>query len=122
MPKLVLDVGNCFFDHSEIRRVVRNHFDAEVELAVDCAEALKKLREQNYDLVLINRRLHGQGDGIDLIRQITSDPELAKTPAMLLSNYEDSQRQAIEAGAAPGFGKSTLDSEETRQKLAAFLE
>jgi CheY-like chemotaxis protein len=122
MPKLVLDVGNCFFDHSEIRRVVRKHFDADVELAVDASEALGKLREQSFDLVLINRKLHGQGDGIELIRQIRSDAALAETPAMLMSNYEEYQQKAIEAGAAPGFGKSELDSEETRQKLATFLQ
>jgi CheY-like chemotaxis protein len=123
MTKRVLDVGNCLFDHSAIRRAICANFDADVVLVNDPDEALRQLHQSGFDLVLINRRLHGGlGDGIELIRRIKSHPKVADRPVMLLSDYQEYQRLAVEAGAQPGFGKSGLDSAETRRKLAQFLE
>jgi two-component system chemotaxis response regulator CheY len=122
MTKRVLDVGNCYFDHSQISGAISDAFDAELELASKPEEVLPRLRQGSFDLVLVNRTLHGgTGDGVDLIRQIKSDPELAGTPVMLLSDYEEYQQAAVAAGAEPGFGKSGLKSEDTREKLARFL-
>ena len=42
-------------------------------------------------------------------------------PVMLVSNYEDSQRQAVLAGAAPGFGKSALGQSQMIDRLRQFL-
>ena len=123
MPKRVLSVGNCSFDESSLRRGVRNHFDAEVDAATGAVDALRKLSQSRYDLVLINRMLHGDGrGGVELIRQIKSDPRLAATPVMLVSNYPDAQQAAVEQGGEPGFGKSELDAPSTVEKLRKFLE
>jgi len=123
MPKRVLDVGNCLFDHGNIREMICRHFDACVERSSGPEEAITKLRQNRYDLVLVNRKMHdGSGDGIDLIRQMKADPQLNATPVMLLSNYQQYQQEAIEAGAEPGFGKAELDSPATREKLARWLE
>jgi hypothetical protein len=40
---------------------------------------------------------------------------------MLVTNYPEHQAQAMAEGAEPGFGKLSLDSQETREKLAQFL-
>jgi hypothetical protein len=40
---------------------------------------------------------------------------------MLVSNYADAQQQAETAGALPGFGKSSLRTPETRERLRAVL-
>ncbi|NUQ62328.1 MAG: response regulator [Pirellulales bacterium] len=123
MPKKLLSVGNCSFDDSEIRRMVRDHFDAEIVRASTSADALLKLRNERFDLVLVNRTIRGdQGGGVELIRRIKSDPELSCTAIMLVSNYPDYQQAAIAEGAEPGFGKSELDLPATVERLRRFLE
>lgn len=122
MARRVLDVGNCGYDHGQLREAIVKHFDVQLERAAGAEEAIGRLREGRYDLVLVNRLFAGgSGDGIGLIRQIKGDEALAATPVMLLSNYEEYQQEAIQAGAEPGFGKSQLGSEEVRQRLARFL-
>ena len=43
-PKRVLSVGQCGADHPAISRMIRQHFDAEVEPADSFDGALRKLR------------------------------------------------------------------------------
>lgn len=41
---------------------------------------------------------------------------------MLISGYEDAQREAVKAGAVPGFGKSDLRSGLPGERISAALE
>jgi CheY-like chemotaxis protein len=120
--KRVLDVGNCSMDHGSIRRLVEGQLGAEVVQNHTQAEALETLRRGRFDLVLVNRKFdHDYSDGLELIRAIKSQPELAGTPVMLISNYEEYQQAAVEAGALRGFGKSELASPETAERLRDVL-
>lgn len=122
MPKQVLDVGNCGYDHSSLKSLIERNFDAKVLQAHGPNDTLKMLREQTFALVIINRKLdRDHSDGMDILQDIKSDEQLQDTPVMLLSNYEDAQAAAIDAGAAPGFGKKELGKEETIKKLQPFL-
>ncbi|NLX97397.1 MAG: hypothetical protein GXY83_14605 [Rhodopirellula sp.] len=122
MPKRLLSVGNCSYDDSRIKRMVGEHFDAEIMRASGKTDATEKLGGSRFDLILINRTLGGNPNGgVELIRQIKSAPELANTPVMLLSNYPDCQTAAIAEGAEAGFGKSELDRPSTVEKLRGFL-
>lgn len=122
MTKRVLAIGNCTYDHRNLAAAIGSRFDAELVAAGRPEEALEVLAAGGFDLVLVNRTI-GADDraGIDLVRRIRSDAALAALPVMLLSNLPDAQAEAIEAGAAPGFGKSALDAPETIERLAAFL-
>jgi two-component system, chemotaxis family, chemotaxis protein CheY len=122
MTKQVLDVGNCTFDHRNIKQLIESHFDASVIRARNQEDAIATLRSSEFALVLINRVFHQDGsEGFDLISQIKSDPQLKGVPTMLISDFEDYQRRAIDAGAEPGFGKKTLRSAETQRQLSKFL-
>ena len=122
MRKTVLDVGNCWLDRRAVRHLVETHFDARVDSVSGAGEALDALRRNTYDLVLVNRTFGGsQTAGVDLVTQIKSDPQLAATPVILLSNHPEAQQQAAAAGAEPGFGKAELEDEATRRRLAQFL-
>ena len=80
------------------------------------------LRGDRYDLVLVNRKLaDDSSDGVDLVKQVKTDPQLADTPVMLVSNFPEAQEAAVTAGAEPGFGKAQLDRPDTVEKLARFL-
>jgi CheY-like chemotaxis protein len=123
MAKRVLDVGNCAPDHASIRAYLTRNFACEVVQAHNAADALANLRESTFDLVLVNRKLDiDYSDGIEVIKQLKSDPEIASVPVMLITNYPEHQEAAIAAGAVRGFGKLEYDKPETRENLAAVLE
>jgi two-component system chemotaxis response regulator CheY len=118
----VLNVGQCGFDHGKIARHLEQAFGATVLEASTFAEAIASLRRQRFALILVNRVNDSDGaPGLDLIRTLKSDPDLASLPVMLVSNYADAQNQAEALGALPGFGKSDLASPTTRARLEALL-
>jgi CheY-like chemotaxis protein len=118
----VLSVGQCLADHTAISWTVRQHFDAEVVPADTAAEALDRGRRETFALVLVNRILDADGSsGLDVIEQLKADEALRPIPVMLVSNYPEPQREAVERGAVPGFGKGALDQPQTIARLKAFL-
>jgi CheY-like chemotaxis protein len=120
-PK-VLDVGNCDHDHGNIRRMLTTQFNANVAQAHAASDTLEKLRNEQFDLVLINRQLdHDFSSGLEVLKQIKQDDVLADTPVMLITNYAEHQDTAVALGALRGFGKRELNSEETRLKLSTVL-
>lgn len=122
MTKRVLDVGQCAADHWVISRMIRDHFDAEVVQTHGMDDTLEKLKGEQFDLVLINRKLDADySDGVEIIRRMKETPELANVPIMLVSNYPEHQRIAVEAGALTGFGKAQCDDPATREKLSSVL-
>jgi two-component system, chemotaxis family, chemotaxis protein CheY len=122
MPKRVLDVGQCGPDHATIRRFLNKHFDVQVDRADGPSDTLAALRAAPYDLVLINRKLdRDYSDGIEIIKQIKSDPSLASAPVMLVTNFPEHQQAAVDLGAARGFGKLEYGKPETLQRLSAIL-
>ncbi|HEV3164624.1 MAG TPA: response regulator [Isosphaeraceae bacterium] len=118
----ILDVGQCGFDHRMIASRLRSVFEAEVVAAATPAEALEQLRAGRFDLVLVNRVGDRDGaPGIDLIRTLKANADLATVPVMLVSDHEEAQADAEAAGAVPGFGKSQLSERETQERLARHL-
>jgi CheY-like chemotaxis protein len=121
-PKRVMSVGQCFADHSGITRVLRGAFGAEVIGADSARQALEQLRQETFVLVLVNRVFDADGSsGLELIRAIKSEQQLRDVPVMLVSNYEDAQAQAVQAGAAPGFGKAALGQPHMLARVEAYL-
>jgi two-component system chemotaxis response regulator CheY len=122
MSKQVLSVGNCNYDHTSLAQLLEREFGAETVAAHSAAEALRAAREGNYALVLVNRIFDADGyEGLKLIQALQQDPGVKELPVMLITNYADHQAAAVAAGAAPGFGKSTLHDPATRERLAKFL-
>ncbi len=121
--KRILDVGNCVPDHAAVKRFFTQHFDCEVAQADRGDHAMKKLRNETFDLVVVNRRLDvDYTDGIDVIKQIKATPETAAVPVMLITNHAEHQDAAIEVGAVRGFGKLEYANPETLKKVQAVLE
>ena len=123
MPaRKVLDVGQCDFDHSRISHFLTKKFDVEIIRAHSFAEAIRLAGESKLDLILINRLLDAdQSAGIEILKTLKADQSTASVPVMLVSNFEDAQADAVSAGAEQGFGKATLDSDATMEKLGKFL-
>lgn len=121
--KKVLSVGQCGFDHGSITRFLQGHFDAEVSAASTADDALALLRQQTFNLILVNRQFDADGDdGLSFIQTVKSDPQFADIPVMLITNYSDYAKRALALGAVPGFGKSELASPGLVSRLGPYLQ
>jgi two-component system chemotaxis response regulator CheY len=120
--KRVLSVGQCFADHSAITSVLRSAFGAEVFATDSAQQALEQLRQDEFALVLVNRVLDADGSsGLELIRALKADEQTREVPVMLVSNYENAQEQAVQAGATAGFGKAALGQPHMLARVETYL-
>jgi CheY-like chemotaxis protein len=102
--------------------MIEKAFQAEVVRAQTQEEALQRLREEPFSLVLVNRKLdRDHSDGLALIRTLKTDSRLASIPVMLISNFADYQEDAIDAGAVEGFGKRDLSGGRALEALRKVL-
>ena len=122
MTKYVLDIGNCSPDHTSISKMLRKHFSVEITQADQTVDALAKLRQKRFDLILVNRKLDcDYTDGLEVIKAIKSEPEFTPIPVMLITNHDNYQQEALAIGAEYGFGKLQLSEPSTHEKLEKFL-
>jgi CheY-like chemotaxis protein len=118
----VLSVGHCAADQWSLAGVLSQQFAAEVVTADTIEQALERMKGEAFDLVLINRIFDSDGEsGIELIKRLKGEPAYSGTPVMLVSNYDDAQKQAVAAGAVPGFGKAELGEEQMLARLKPYL-
>jgi CheY-like chemotaxis protein len=118
----VLSLGQCSADNWSISRFIESNFDAAVTAAATFEDALAKLGQDGYALVLVNRVMDHDGrSGLDFIARLKADERLRDVPVMLVSNYDDAQQQAVEKGALPGFGKGALRQAQTLERLRPVL-
>ena len=122
MPKTLLDCGNCGPDFNSVRRMAVTNFGASVLQSHGAADTLEILRTRQIDLVTVNRKLdRDYSDGMEVVKAIKADPEVGTVPVMLVTNYEEHQLSAMEAGCVRGFGKLEINEPSTRDAIAPFL-
>jgi two-component system chemotaxis response regulator CheY len=120
--KQVLNVGQCDYDHDNIQAMITRNFDAVVVPAQSQREAIELAQQESWAVILVNRLLDADGgSGLELIKALKADPVTRSIPVMLVSNFVDAQKSAIELGALPGFGKSTLNTQATLAELTKVL-
>jgi CheY-like chemotaxis protein len=118
----ILDVGQCDIDHFSIRKLLERNFSAKVDREHNCEDAMEAIRENTYDLVLVNRVFDEDGDlGVNFVREVKQSSDTRHVKVMLVSNYADAQKEAVSAGALPGFGKAKLDDPETITRIREGL-
>jgi DNA-binding NarL/FixJ family response regulator len=119
--KSVLSIGQCCADHSSISRLINQHFQIEIINADSSAEAFSLIDSNTFSLILVNRIFDANAEsGLDFIEKYYSKKASA-SPIMLVSNFEQSQKDALQLGAELGFGKSALTSPDTLLKLKKYL-
>jgi DNA-binding response OmpR family regulator len=122
MPKQVLSVGQCAFDHAALCRLIEGRFNARVVPAATAGEAIAALAGQPFDLVLVNRVFDADGGlGLEFIRRVKSDGACSNVPLMLITNFPEHEAQAVAAGAVPGFGKRDLAGPAPLERLRPYL-
>ena len=121
-PKRIALVGHCGPDSSYLRMAVSNAIKGAKVLMIDDDDDLQKAVTDGVDLLLLNRVLEfgfSADMGVDVIRQFRKDhPELKM---MLVSNYAEAQKDAIDAGALPGFGKREIGTPKVTEMLKGAL-
>ncbi len=117
IPKTVVLVGHCGPDMFMLKTAVGRALPGASIVFVNDVDALGEYRTPEA-LLLVNRELDGRfhsQSGIDLISEIAQQED--GPLAMLISDLEDAQSEAVAAGAKPGFGKSQLYDKSTTQRL-----
>lgn len=121
--KTIMSVGQCNPDHNGLANFLTKNFECNIIRINSTHEAITALQKQGVDLVLVNRKLDvDYTDGTILIEKMQKDTKLRQIPIMLISNYLESQEEAIRLGAVRGFGKSEYKSEETIKRVAEILK
>ena len=98
--KKILIVEDDFYIR-DIYELQAKHEGYDVMTAADGEEALKKVRSELPDLVLLDLMLP-KVDGMTVLKTIKQDPQLQKIPCVVLTNLEDStkEQEALSLGAA----------------------
>jgi two-component system chemotaxis response regulator CheY len=119
MPILIVD------DYKTMLRIIRNLLKQigfeNVEDATDGTEALQKLREKQFDLVISDWNMEPM-TGIELLREVRQDDNLKKLPFIMVTAESKTENVVIakEAGVSnyivKPFNAATLKS-----KLAGVL-
>jgi two-component system chemotaxis response regulator CheY len=82
MPILVVD------DYKTMIRIIRNLLKQlgfeDVDEATDGSEALAKMKQRKYSLVISDWNMEPM-TGYDLLREVRSDAQLAKTPFIMVT-------------------------------------
>ncbi|MEM9021939.1 MAG: hypothetical protein AAGC44_15395 [Planctomycetota bacterium] len=118
----ILLVGHCGFDSGSLKSLAQSAVPGSTVARINDDASLQQ-RLAEADLLLVNRVLDGRfacGSGVELIRGLAERP--AAPPMMLVSNYEEAQAQAVEAGARAGFGKSAVGRPETARTIAEAVK
>lgn len=115
--RTIVLVGHCAPDMFMLKSAIGRAAADSPIVTVNDAQSLEEYLN-NESVLLVNRELDGSfntKNGIELIEQIAKqeNPPIS----MLISNYEESQAEAVAAGARKGFGKSELYDESTTKAL-----
>lgn len=108
-------------DEPFLRRIISEHLRESgylVTEAVDGEEGLKKLQEEQFDLVLLDLLLPGM-DGFELLAQLKKEEKLNKIPVLILSNL--GQREEIEKGLSLGAADYLIKAHVTPEEVLAKI-
>ena len=91
-------------EYNNMRRILRAHLAqigvAHVEEAADGPEALAKLRDRNFDLVISDWNMAPMS-GLELLKQVRADTRLKTVPFLMITaeSRSDNAAAAEQAGA-----------------------
>src|SRR4051794_20273651 len=107
MPRRVVLVGHCNFDGPRLQQEIQSMPEELEVLRVNDEADLREVCEEGENLLLVNREPVGfDEDGVDIVCDVCE--QYPDQCVMLVSDFDDAQEQAVEAGAMPGFGKRDM--------------
>jgi CheY-like chemotaxis protein len=87
-------------DEPALRELIRISLDGQYEFAEadDGVECLKVAREVRPDVIVLDMMLPRR-NGLDVLRELRGDSELAETPVVVLTAQPGTREDALRAGA-----------------------
>lgn len=94
-----------------------------VDVASDGEEGLQKMRENSYDLILLDLVMP-KVDGFEVLRTVAKDETLKKVPILVFSTLGQEQDidRARDLGARDYMNKAFFNFEELLKKIKAITE
>lgn len=90
-----------------------------ISVAIDGKEALKKIKEEEYKIILLDLVLPGI-DGFEILRQIKKDPKASKVQVIILSNL--GQQEEVEKGLKLGAADYLIKAHFTPDEIISKIE
>jgi len=121
LKKVLIVEDDKFLRQLIVQKLVKEQY--EVIEAADGEQGLKKVQQENPDLVLLDLILPGI-DGFEVLSRIKKNQELAKVPVIILSNLgqqEDVQR-GLNLGAVDYLIKAHFTPGEIVEKIRKALQ
>ena len=86
-------------DDVHLSRQLLSHFESKghrVLLAYDCLNAIQKSKDNSIDIAIIDRYLHDEHDGIEVLQYLRDNPKTASIPVIIMTAKasEKEKRQA----------------------------
>ncbi len=112
-------------DYKTMLRIIRNLLKqldfSNIDEALDGSEALKKLREKDYGLVISDWNMEPM-TGLQLVREVRSDKKLKKLPFIMVTAESKTENvvAAKEAGVSNYIVKP-FNAETLKQKMVSVL-
>jgi two-component system chemotaxis sensor kinase CheA len=106
----------------ELQRTILERAGYHVTVAVDGRDALARLADETFDLVLTDVEMP-EIDGLELVRMMRSDEDLSTVPVVVLTSRgsEEDRRAGMEAGADAYIVKSAFDEAALRAVVSNLL-
>jgi len=100
-----------------------NNSGFSVEVAIDGKEALKKIKEKKYKIILLDLVLPGM-DGFEILGEIKKDNETKNIPVIILSNLgqEEEVERGLKLGAEDYLIKAHFTPDEIVNKIEEVLK
>ena len=108
-------------DELPLRELVKAILGAEYRFveAADGESAVAVARDARPDLLILDVMLP-RLTGLEVLAELRSDPELARTPVIVVTAWSHSERAAVEAGASR-FLEKPFDPDELRGLVEELL-
>lgn len=120
--KILVVEDDAFAAKAILTKVKTSNIEA--DLAVDGEEALKKLREGNYQLILLDLLLPNK-DGFWLLDQLKKEPKLKELKVLIFSNLSKPEERGPllkNLMIVDYIVKSEINIEEMIKRIAQFLD
>jgi CheY-like chemotaxis protein len=97
------------------------HHQLEVYSTSSGTEALLYLKKRHPHLVLLDLLIPGNIKGLDILKQIRSNPKLAHTPVFVLTNLESQVGNAQKLGATACYVKANTDIQDLFAAIDPYI-
>ncbi len=99
---------------------LRDHY--ETDTVQDASDALKYIRKNEYDLIVLDINLPGEMDGNDVIVKVKSDPRTQRIPILAVTAYAlKGDREKFLAMGANGYLAKPVDKKDILKTIRELI-